>query len=90
MLKSESVADIPGTPPVTNACPLADKVGVIVQASGNSSFILSSLSALGAVRFFSFVLGGRPKGFVSFPGFLSIRVFPYVSGGRYCSVLLSS
>jgi len=27
---------------------------------------------------------------VSFPGFFPILVFPYVSGGRYCSVLLSS
>jgi len=29
-------------------------------------------------------------GFVSFPGFFPILVFPYVSGGRYCSVLPSS
>ena len=27
---------------------------------------------------------------MSFFGFVPIHVFPYVSGGRYCSVLLSS
>jgi len=37
-----------------------------------------------------FCCGGPAEGFVSFPGFFPILVFPYVSGGRYCSVLLSS
>ena len=37
-----------------------------------------------------FCSGGTTEGFVSFPGFFFILVFPYVSGGRYCSDLLSS
>jgi len=37
-----------------------------------------------------FCFGGPTEGFASFSGFVSIHVFPYVSGGGYCSVLLSS
>ena len=37
-----------------------------------------------------FCYGGLAEGFVSFSGFIFILVFPYVSGGRNCFVLLSS
>ena len=60
-----------------------------VQASGNSSFSSPFVPHLCCLNPF-FCFGGPAEGFVSFPGFISILVFPYVSGGRYCTVLLSS
>ena len=63
--------------------------GYSLRHSGNSSFILSAPSAVGRKVLF-FCSGGPAEGFVSFPGLVSIHVFPYMSGGGYCSILLSS
>jgi len=53
--------------------------------------VLSSLSVSIWCRKILFLcFGGPAEGFVSFPSFFSILVFPYVSGGGHYSVLLSS
>jgi len=56
-----------------------------------ATVVLSSLSVgTWCCKILTFCFGGPAEGFVSFPGFISILVFPYVSGGGYCSVLPSS
>jgi len=72
-----------------NACPGAVRCGVLRWASGNRSFSFRFCWPLCRVNPF-ICFGGPGEGFVSFPGFISILVSPYLSGGRYCSVLLSS
>jgi len=60
-----------------------------VRATSNSSF--SSPFCRRLCRANPFIcFWGAAEGFVSFPVFISIPVFPYVSGGGYCSVLPSS
>ena len=88
--KVRSVADFPGSQPVTNALPHS-RSGRGRSVRHPAIVVLSSLSVGTRCRKNPFFCFGEPaEGFVYFPGFFSILVFPYVSGGRYCSVLLSS
>jgi len=75
------------------ACPCSPTgLGLSAFPLGRPAIVVLSFLSVGTwcrkIHFFCF--GGPPKGFVSFLGFLSILVFPYLSGGGYCSVLPSS
>ena len=87
--KVRNVADFPGCPPGTRPSP--KPIGSGSSLRHPATVVLSFLSVgTGCRKILFFCFGGPAEWFVSFPWFFSILVCPYVSGGRYSSILLSS